>query len=68
MFGDHEEYKGTRVTTIHYCGECQKDFLDKEICYYTWYENDVFCIDCKEIMNGRVDQSYLDWQRRIFKK
>lgn len=54
-------------TTISYCAECHKDFKDKDTCWYTWYENNVFCHDCKTIMNGRVKESYLDWQLRIYK-
>lgn len=57
-----------KSTNISYCAECHKDFSDNETCNYTWYENDVFCHDCKEIMNSRVKESYLDWQLRIYKK
>lgn len=57
-----------KTTSISYCAECHKDFADNETCNYTWYENDCFCHDCKEIMNNRVNDKYLDWQLRIYKK
>lgn len=57
-----------KTTSISYCAECHKDFVDNETCNYTWYENDCFCHDCKEIMNNRVNDKYLDWQLRIYKK
>lgn len=57
-----------KVTSISYCTECRRDFADGEVCHYTWYENNVFCDGCKEVMNERVKESYLDWQERIYKK
>lgn len=65
MFGFN---KNDGTTSISYCAECQKDFSENEKCYYTWYENNVFCTDCKKIMDGRVDPSYLDWSERVYKK
>lgn len=56
-----------KVTNISYCAECRRDFATGEVCYYTWYENTCFCDDCKQIMNSRVKESYLDWQKRVFK-
>lgn len=56
-----------KVTNISYCAECRRDFAKNELVYYTWYENDCFCDDCKQIMNGKVKESYLDWQKRVFK-
>lgn len=51
--------------TNGYCGECEKDFKHQEIVYYTWYENDYFCKDCKEKIHERVlNRKYLDWQKR----
>lgn len=61
------EFVQVKVTSKNYCAECQKDFKPQEICYYTWYENDVFCHDCKVIMNQRVSENYLDWELRIQK-
>ena len=57
-----------KTTSISYCAECEKDFREGETCHFTWYENNVFCHDCKEIMNGRVTESYLEWQLRIHAK
>ena len=55
-----------KVTTKSYCGECQKDFSPNEPCFYTWFENDVFCYDCKKVINQRSNEKYLDWELRIF--
>lgn len=54
-----------KPTFISYCAECKKDFREGETCHFTWYENNVFCHDCKEIMNSRVTESYLEWQLRV---
>lgn len=51
-----------------YCAECGKDFISGEKFYYTWYENRYFCDKCKQIMNSRVNESYLDWQPRKIKE
>ena len=45
------------------CSECKKTFKN-ELVWFTWLENSYFCDECKEIMNGRVSESYLDWQQR----
>lgn len=55
------------TTSISYCAECRKNFADNETCHFTWYENACFCDDCKQIMNSKVKESYLDWQERIYK-
>lgn len=65
---ESEEAVNVKPTFISYCAECQKDFREGETCHYTWYENTVFCHDCKEIMNNRVTESYLEWQLRIYTK
>lgn len=56
-----------KVTHINCCAECHKDFKENEICNFTWYQNNVFCHDCKKVMNERVKEKYLDWQSRIYK-
>lgn len=66
MFNEFEE-EVVKITRISCCAECGKSFSDNETCNYTWYENNVFCHDCKEVMNDRVQESYLDWQLRMFK-
>lgn len=60
------EKENVKTTNKSYCAECQRDFDQNETCYFTWYENNVFCQDCKKIMNERVSEKYLDWQLRIF--
>ena len=55
-------------TISNYCGECERDFVAGEVVSYTWYENNCFCEECKEVMNKRVTQSYLDWQLRKVKR
>lgn len=57
-----------KITPIGSCAECQRDFFEGETCNFTWYENNVFCHECKVIMNSRVSESYLDWQLRIYNK
>lgn len=65
---ENDEPVSVKPTFISCCAECNKDFREGETCYFTWYENNVFCHDCKEIMNGRVTESYLEWQLRIHAK
>lgn len=48
-----------------YCAECNRDYAKNEIVYYTWYENSTFCSDCRDVMNTKVSESYLDWQLRV---
>lgn len=55
-----------KISSKSYCAECQRDFNQSEPCFYTWYENNVFCYDCKIIMNQRVSEKYLDWELRVF--
>lgn len=62
------EHINVKKTSIGSCAECQKDFSKGETCNFTWYENNVFCHDCKIIMNGKVSEGYLDWQLRIYNK
>lgn len=50
-----------KETKVKYCAECEKDFIDSEVVFYTWYENRCFCDKCKQLMNERVTPSYLDW-------
>lgn len=66
--GKSEEAVSVKPTFISCCAECKKDFREGETCHFTWYENNVFCHECKGIMNGRVTESYLDWQLRIYTK
>lgn len=65
---ESEEVVNVKPTFISYCAECKKDFREGETCHFTWYENNVFCHDCKEVMNNRVTESYLEWQLRIYAK
>lgn len=62
------ETVNVKVTNKSYCAECHRDFNQNEACFYTWYENDIFCHDCKKVMNERVSEKYLDWELRILKK
>ena len=45
------------------CSECKRKF-GHELVWFTWYRNSYFCDECKEIMNERASESYLDWQQR----
>ncbi len=51
-------------TFIKCCGECGINFVNGQMIYYTWYENRCFCDNCKNIINDRVSERYLDWQIR----
>lgn len=68
LVNESEEAVSMKPTFISYCAECRKNFREGETCNYTWYENNVFCHDCKEIMNTRVTESYLEWQLRVYAK
>lgn len=65
MFNDEEIILKSAVS---YCGECHKDFVENEIGFYTWFENNTFCFDCKRKITAKSNEEYLDWQKRIFKK
>lgn len=65
MFNDEEIILKSAVS---YCGECHKNFVENEIVFYTWFENNTFCFDCKTKITAKSNEEYLDWQKRIFKK
>lgn len=50
-----------KETISRYCAECLRDFIIGEMVHYTWYENRCFCGTCQQLMNQRVNPSYLDW-------
>lgn len=37
-----------KSTTVKYCGECQRDFLPREMVWYAAIENNCFCPRCKK--------------------
>lgn len=51
-----------KETSVSYCDECCRDFIMGEVVHFTWYENRFFCDECKQIMNKRVRETYLDWK------
>ena len=53
-----------KETLVKNCAECSEDFQQGETVFYTWYENATFCNKCKQVMNRRVTESYLEWQIR----
>ena len=60
----NSRFLGVERTAAKYCGECQRDFYDGEVIYFTCYENRFFCSKCQVKLNERVDPEYLDWKLR----